>query len=273
MSEKGKTSRGASRICPSEIRQILLFLIAVFAIPHGMAMAFSALQFDASAPSSVSATGGCVVAWVSVRGGVSASPCHAVGNGWVSPQCDNRGLVGFTSCSGTASPISFPLSETGLVARAFIVADGAGVAVGSTLLDAPCPLRIMLSEEDGAFHFATSSVLSAVGVSIDFAQATGFTPGPHIYEMELAEPCQLCTIYIGGCPATPAWRRSWNGAVREIILVSPSATGTDAAAIRSFLSRKWGIGKYRSGLADEPAALRALGIKTDCIYGSMMIMR
>ena len=239
----------------------------------GGALAFSALQFDASVFRSVSRTDGCVVAWVSTRGGIIANPCHTSGGGWTAPQYDGKGVVGFSSASGTASPISFPLSETGLVARAFIVADGSGASFGSTLLDAPCPLRLMLSEEDGAFHFATSSVLSTVGVSIDFTQTTEYTSGPHLYEMELAEPCPLCDLYIGGCPATPAWNRNWNGTVREAIFVSPTTTATDAAAIRSFLSKKWEIGRYRSGMSDEPATLRALGIKTGGVYGSMLIMR
>ena len=237
------------------------------------AMSFSALQFVASASRSVSVTGGCVVAWVSTSGGVIARPSHANGVGWALPKYGSKGVVGFSSASGTASPISFPLSETGLVARVFIVADGAGASFGSTLLDAPCPLRLMQSEEDGAFHFATSSVLSTVGVSIDFTQTTEYAPGPHLYEMELAEPCPLCDLYIGGCPATPAWNRNWNGTVREAIFVSPTATATDAAAIRSFLSKKWEIGRYRSGMSDEPATLRALGIKTGGVYGSMLIMR
>ena len=128
----------------------------------GGALAFSALQFDASVSRSVSRTDGCVVAWVSTRDGVIASPCHTNGNGWAAPQYDSGVVVGFSSATGTVSPISFPLTETGLVARAFIVADGAGASFGLTLLDAPCPLRLMQSEEDGAFHFATSSVLSTV---------------------------------------------------------------------------------------------------------------
>ena len=134
--------------------------VAAITMLCGGALAFSALQFDASVFRSVSRTDGCVVAWVSTRGGIIASPCHTSGGGWTAPQYDGRGVVGFSSASGTVSPISFPLSETGLVARAFIVADGAGASFGSTLLDAPCPLRLMQSEEDGAFHFATSSVLS-----------------------------------------------------------------------------------------------------------------
>ena len=235
-------------------------------------MAFHALQFDASLSRSVSRADGCVVAWVSTRGGIIASPCHANGSGWAAPQYDSRKVVGFSSATGTASPISFPLTETGLVARAFIVADGAGAAFCSTLLDAPCPLRLMRTE-DGALHFATSSVLSTVEISIDFTQTTEYTPGPHLYEMELAVPCPLCDLYIGGCPATPAWNRNWNGTVREAILVSPSATATDAAAIRAYLSKRHGIGRYRSGVQDERATLRALGIKTGGVYGSMLIMR
>ena len=238
-----------------------------------MAMAFSALQFDASVSRSVSRTNGCVVAWVSTRGGVIASPCYANGSGWVEPQYDSRGVMGFSLATGTASPISFPLTETGLVARAFIVADGTAGMFGSTRLDAPCPLRLMQTEEDGALHFATSSVLSTVGVSIDFTQTTKYTPGPHLYEMELSAPCPLSDLYIGGCPATPAWNRNWNGTIREAIFVSPTATATDATAIRSYLSKRWDIGRYKSGVTDELATLRALGIKTGGVYGSMLIMR
>lgn len=166
-----------------------------------------------------------------------------------------------------------PISGTGLVARAFIVADGTGAATYQTLLGAPCPLRLMNPEVDGAVHFATSSVLSTAGLSIDFAPSTTFMPGLHLYEMELAEPCPLCDLFIGGSPATPAWNRNWNGTIRETIFVSPSATATDAAAICSFLSKKWEIGKFRSGMDDEPAMLRALGIRTGGICRSMMIMR
>ncbi len=251
----------------------LPFFAAASVLFCGWALAFSALQFDASISRSVSRTDGYVVAWVSTRGGIIASPCHANDSGWAAPQYDSRGVVEFSSATGTASPISFPLTETGLVARAFIVADGTEAAFCSTLLDAPCPLRLMRTEADGALHFATSSVLSTVALSIDFAQSTEYTPGPHLYEMELAEPCPLCDLYIGGCPATPAWNRNWNGTVREAILVSPSASAADAAAIRSYLSKRWKIGKYRSGMADEPAMLRALGIKTGGVYGSMLIMR
>ncbi len=140
----------------------LTLLTTAVALLSGEALAFSALQFDTGVSRSVSVTGGCVVAWVSTRGGVIARPSHANGVGWALPKYGSKGGVGFSSASGTASPISFPLSETGLVASAFIVADGAGASFGSTLLDAPCPLRLMQSEEDGAFHFATSSVLSTV---------------------------------------------------------------------------------------------------------------
>ena len=249
------------------------FSAVASALLCGASMAFSALQFDASDSRSVSRADGCVVAWVSTHGGIIASPCHTNGSDWAAPQYDGRGVVVFSSATGTASPISFPLTETGLVAHAFIVADGFGASFCSTLLDAPCPLRLMRPEENGALQFATSSVLSTATLFIDCAQSTEYTPGPHLYEMELAEPCPLCDLYVGGCPATPAWNRNWNGTVREAILVSPSASAADAAAIRAYLSKRWDIGRYKSGVTDELATLRALGIKTGGVYGSMLIMR
>ena len=255
---------------PSLLRHSIAALPALFCCG---ALAFTALQFDATVSKSVSRTDGCVTAWVSTRGGVIANPCHTNGAGWASPQYDARGVIGFLPTTGTAAPISFPLTETGLVARAFIMAEGTAAAFCSTLLDAPCPLRLFSEGEDGTVHFATSSVLSTAALSIDFAQSTEYSPGPHLYELALASPCPLCDLYIGGCPATPAWNRNWNGSVGEVVFTAPTVTDTDAAAIRSYLSKKWGIGRYRSGMADELAALRALGIRTGGVYGSMLIMR
>ncbi len=254
-------------------KRFVIFAVYFAVLVCGVAMAFSALQFDASASRSVSRTGGAVSAWVSTRGGVIASSCHVPGCGWAAPFYGGGESIDFIAASGVASPLSFALTETGLVSRVFIVADATGVAFCSTLLDAPCPLRLLSSEEDAAFHFATSSVLSTIGLSIDFAQSTEYTPGPHLYEIRLDEPCQLNELHIGGNPATPAWNRNWNGTVSEVIFTAPPATETDAEAIRSYLSKKWRIGRYRSGMGDELAALRALGIRVGSVYGSMLIMR
>ena len=248
-------------------------LIVLAAIICGEAVAFTALQFDATVLKSVSRTDGAVTAWVSTRGGVTANPSHATGYGWNAPQYDADGGIDFLAVSGVASPMSFGPAETGLVSRAFIVADGGDAAFCSTLLDAPCPLRLFSEDEDGTVHFATSSVLSTLSLSIDFAPGTAYSVGPHLYEIGLDEPCQLNELHIGGNPATPAWNRNWNGVVGEVVFTAPSVTETDAAAIRSYLSKKWGIGSYRSGMADELATLRALGIRTDGLYGSMLIMR
>jgi hypothetical protein len=134
-------------------------------------------------------------------------------------------------------------------------------------------LRLFAADEDGTIHFATSSVLSTLALAIDFAPGTTYSAGPHLYEIRLDEPCPLNKLHIGGNPATPTWNRNWNGVVGEVVFTAPTATETDAAAIRAYLSKKWGIGRYRSGMADELAALRALGIRTGGVYGSMLIMR
>ncbi len=60
----------------------LLNLAMLTAVACSGAMASSALQFDASISRSVSKTDGYVVAWVSTRGGVIASPCHTNGRQW-----------------------------------------------------------------------------------------------------------------------------------------------------------------------------------------------
>ena len=249
------------------------FFTALSLLFSGGALAFTALQFDATASKRVLRMDGSVTAWVSTRGGVVANPCHATGYGWNAPQYDAGGGIDFLAASGVASPLSFGSAQTGLVSRAFIVADGGDAAFCSTLLDAPCPLRLFSEDEDGTVHFATSSVLSTLALSIDFAPGTVYSAGPHLYEIRLDEPCPLNELHIGGNPATPAWNRNWNGVVGEVVFTAPSVTETDAAAIRAYLSKKWRLGKYRSGIADELAVLRALGIRVGSVYGSMLIMR
>ena len=238
------------------------------------ALAFTALQFDASVPGSVARTGdGAVAAWASTGGGVVAIPCHTNGTGWTAPQHGADGAIDFAAEGRAVSPLSFPLSEAGLVARAFIVAAGTDAATYGTLLDAPCPLRLIPTEEGGTVHFATSSVLSSAALAIDFAPSTTFSLGLHVYEMELTEPCPLRDLYVGGSPATPAWGRGWNGSVREAVFVSPSATAEEVSVVRSYLSKRWRIGRCRSGVAGELSVLKRLGIRQGGVYGSMMFLR
>ena len=251
----------------------LAFVAALAVAICGGAPGFTALQFDATVPGSVARTGdGAVAAWASTGGGVAATPCHTNGTGWAAPQ-HGAGAIDFAAEGRAVSPLSFPLSETGLVARAFIVAAGTDAATCRTLLDAPCPLRLMPAEEGGAVHFATSSVLSSAALAIDFAPSTAFSPGLHVYEMELSEPCPLRDLYVGGSPATPAWGRGWNGSVREAVFVSPSATAEEVAVVRSYLSKRWRIGRCRSGVAGELSVLKRLGIRQGGVYGSMMLLR
>ena len=256
------------------MRLLIAIQLSAFSVIFcGEALAFTALQFDATVARSVSRTDGAVMAWVSTHQGVIARPCHATGSGWTSPQYDRDGSIDFFSATGVASPLSFPQSESGLVSRVFIVADGFDAATYRTLLDAPCPLRLMPADGDAAGHFATSSVLSSIALAIDYAQTTAYSSGLHLYEIALADPCPLNDLYLGGNPATPAWNRSWNGSVREVIFAAPSMTATEASVIRSYLSKRWETGRYRSGESDELAMLRALGIRTGGVYGSMLIMR
>lgn len=237
------------------------------------AWATAAWQFDSSFRTSLVVTNGCVTSWSATSGTVAVSPCHDATNGWVGACASTDGISFAATVDGVPSPLCFPDSATVLVSRAFIVADGDGAAFCSTLLDAPCPLRLVPSGEGATHHFATSSVLSSIALSIDFSPSNGFSTGLHLYEMELAEACQLCDLYIGGSPASSAWNRSWNGSIGEIILASPAVTQADAALIRSYLSLKWGIGTYRSGTSGKAAALRALGIRTGNPYSSKLLIR
>lgn len=249
----------------------------LFALPSMVfalldALAWEALQFDATLRHSVSQTNGVVVAWLSARDGVEATPAHPFGNGWASPTFTGNG-VSFLSASWQAAPLSFECSQTGLVSRVFVVADAEAAAPHATLLDALSPLRLSPPAEDGLVYFPTSSVLSSMSLEIDFTRNNVFSRGLHTYEAAFFEPCPLGGIYLGGNPATPIWRRSWNGSVREVIFLSPQATAAEAVAVRSYLSKKWRTGRYASHLPDEPVILHSLGVRTGMLYGSQMLVR
>lgn len=248
---------------PQPQSTFLGFLAVIFAAAN--CMAWDALQFDADLARSVLLTNEGVANWASTRGGIAAALGHPSGSGWTLPQYDGTGVL-FDSPGGIATPLSFDQSQTGLVSRVFIVADGAEAVPYATLLDAPCPLRLMPAYEGGAICFSTSSVLSSLSLGIDFAPGCLYSQGLHTYEVDFATPCPLNSLYVGGSPATPAWGREWGGSVREAVFLSLRATAADAAAVRAYLSKKWRTGRFSSSLPDEPARLRALGLKTGTLY-------
>ena len=251
---------------------LLLWLITAAFLYCGSSLAFSVLQFDASAFRNVSEFNSTVSSWRSIQGGVSLSPCHTISNGWSMPFYD-KGAICFIANSGVVSPLAFSLTETSLVSRVFIVAKSNEPSFCSTLIDAPCPIRLFQDNMGVFYHFSTSSVLSKLKLSIDFASSLIFSQGRHIYEIAFDKPYALNELYIGGNPSSPAWKRNWKGSIFEIILASPLISEIELSVIRAYLSKKWRLGNYRSDCDNELKVLKSLGIKTSGIYGSILIMR
>lgn len=248
-------------------------LYSILVLFPALTTATSALQFDSTFRPSLSVSNGCVAAWTATSGAVAATPCHDGPNGWGCASITPDGISFARSTNSVPSPLGFPDSETGLVSHVFIAAESNGAHFGMTLLDAPCPIRIFPSGDGPAHHFATSSVLSSLALSIDFFPETSFATGAHIYEIEMAEACPLRDIYLGGSPASPAWNRGWDGTIAEAIFVSPLATDEELAAIRSYLSLKLGIGSPPTCSSEKSAILRAMGIRTGNLYGTRLLVR
>lgn len=78
---------------------LLLWLITAAFLYCGSSLAFSVLQFDASAFRNVSEFNSTVSSWRSIQGGVSISPCHTISNGWAMPLNDS-GAICFIANSG-----------------------------------------------------------------------------------------------------------------------------------------------------------------------------
>lgn len=230
-------------------------------------------QFDASRDGCVAATGGVVTAWHSANGNATAVLCHEPVNGWSAPS-PAQDAISFDSPDGSVSPLSFDETMTAAVARVFAVADCTRFSDNATLIDAPCPIRLAPSPfAETPASLVTSNALGSLSISVDASATNILASGLHLVEAEFPAQIMLCDLSIGGSPATPAWQRGWCGSVREIILTDGAESENECAAIRSYLAKKWGLAPCPSGVENENAILRALGIRTGMVYGSLLIMR
>ena len=213
--------------------------------------------------------------WRATRGGATLAAVHPATNGWVVAFAD-RGGVSFAGTNGVASPMEFNNAPTGAVAWVLIVADCTEARPWSALLNAPVGAAFApRAFEWDLVRFTTSNCLGAVSVSVDgVAGAAMPTNGtPHLVEIAFPEPVAADELYLGGHPATPAWRRSWQGRVFEALFCFGEPSATDTDALRAYLSLRWALGLSFPSAPDIAARLQALGVDSGSLYATILILR
>ena len=242
----------------------------IFLLSLLSATAFAAMQFDASRVETLSVMNGEAAAWRSVDGAIELAPSHPATNGWSRPVVRD-GLLAFADDGGLPSaPFAFPSSVTSLVGRVFIVATCPDPVPLSTLLDAPCGLRVAIRPFSfDPWRLETETLLLSASVSIGGANANGL----RLFELVPDAACPANALYLGGHPATPNWNRHWRGSVAEAIFLSPSVSAFDAATVAAHLAFKWQLPRTAPPPSDTPFVLRSLGISGDNLYRTLFIFR
>lgn len=223
-------------------------------------------QFAATG-GAVSCTNGAeVVSWAG-NGGAVLLPVHAGEGGWQTPQLA-QGAVMF---GADATPLALPGAATSLVSRIFAVATATNLQGRSTLLFAGTSFWL----ENGTAGMAIAPALpSGQSITIDGVAGGALAQGGRfLAEIALPSPVRACDVFFGGHAASPLWRRGWEGAIHEVVMLGADAAQQEAEAVRAFLANYW-----RTPDAPEPPpgavqTLRRLGIKTHGFFGSKMILR
>ena len=211
--------------------------------------------------------------WPSADGATALVAANAATNGWVNPALVGGGVSFAATTNGVPTPLWFGECATGTVAYAALVVDcTAAPAAWSTLLDAPSPLRA----EPTAYAWQSPD-FSTNGVAIAVDTLSGETiPADgekHLVEVSFQEPAALSELSLGGHPATPAWNRSWPGRVYEAVFLKFAPQGEHADALRAYLTLKWDIALDVMPPQNARDALRQLGVKSDPLFSSIVIMR
>jgi hypothetical protein len=211
--------------------------------------------------------------WPSADGTTMLVAANAPTNGWTSPTLAGIGVSFAATANDIPTPLWFGEEATGTVAYAALVVDCTAASTAwSTLLDSSSPLRL----NPPAFAWQ-SPVFSTNGVAVAVDTATdGVIPADgekHLVEVWFSESVALSDLFLGGHPATPAWNRSWPGRIYEAVLLESRPQGENAAALRAYLSLKWRLGLDVPVPQNSRTVLRRLGVKSDPLFSSILIMR
>ena len=214
--------------------------------------------------------------WPSADGLSALVMANTPTNGWTMMTRLGGGVCFVASTSGVPTPIWTSDGATGSVAYAALVVDCTGEPSSwATLLDAPFPVRLgPRAYPWQGLDFATNGVSVNVDIASDSGPPTMPMDGArHLVEVAFPETFAMSEVFVGGHPATPAWNRPWPGRIYEAVLLEAVPQGECAAALRAYLSLKWGLGLEVPSPLNARQTLLAIGVKSDPLFASMLIAR
>ncbi|MBR4614325.1 MAG: hypothetical protein IKO55_01850, partial [Kiritimatiellae bacterium] len=71
----------------------------------------------------------------------------------------------------------------------------------------------------------------------------------------------------------PAWNRPWPGRVYEAVFLESAPQGCSWDALRAYLALKWDLDLDVTTPQNARDALRQLGVRSDPLFSSILIMR
>lgn len=211
--------------------------------------------------------------WMSADGTTALVAANAATNGWTNPALAGGGVSFAATANGIPTPLWFGEGATGTVAYAALVVDCTNTpAAWSTLLDAPSPLRAKPTAYAWQSpDFSTNGV--AIAVDTAAGEAMPLDGERHLVEVAFSESAAESELFLGGHPATPAWNRPWPGRVYEAVFLESEPQGCSRDALRAYLSLKWDLALDVTTPQNARDALRQLGVRSDPLFSSILIMR
>lgn len=211
--------------------------------------------------------------WTSKKDNVNLTSVHAATNGWSLAGRENRRIV---FGGNTTSPLAFSDSTSNTISYVFAVVACSEPDTYATLIDAPCSIRFIpdsFNDEDVFFY--ESQLSNSVALSINAVQTHRFTASTTLQLIEAAfdSPVPLNELYIGGTPATPAWKQSWEGDLAELILLNESQTEVQLNALRRYLALKHGVAVSSKSDAAIVTTLNDLGIDSGGYFNAVLLVR
>jgi hypothetical protein len=253
--------------------------LVVFGIASATPTARSeTFQFDAAHAASLTVgTSNVVSEWRARNGSAVLAPVQGASNGWCHAVARalpaNKRSVDL-GAEGVASPFH-AAGATGTVAYAFAVVRCEAPADFSTLLDAPCSARFQpVAWPDEPWVLSTSQLTNAAAYAVNGAATNVFagTSGLQLVEVFWNAPVAMGGLYVGGAAASPAWNRTWDGELAELVFLAATPTAPERDALWSYAALKWGVPVAAAG-SDVAETLRSLGVSPGSLYASIVLVR
>lgn len=253
-----------SKICVCFVRWIPCFWIT-FYLNNGysetIAFQFLASHYFKTAP-----------IWTSNHPNGTLVPVHPETNGWTHAELNDDGIC----FDITTAPFEFNSTTSLSIASLFAVASFPSAEWHSTLIDAPCSIRVEpISPFLDAWHFVESQLDETLQIQINDIPTTRLQISESWMLIKVAfdRPCPSEELFIGGPPTTPAWNQNWQGKLAELIFLTDEPTEEQSEAIRRYLSVKYQLPIRTRPTPQILETLSALSIDTSGLFQSLLFVQ